>query len=199
MLDQRNRRRATLVSHEGTRFSLDQCCLPLIGIFKNKEFHDDEEIRIPVVRGPVLQKIVEWLEVHKKDCVSEAMSMDQPESSDDDSSIIDEVILEEPAVKSNSGKVFEQHFQEQIQMFGPIMSPWDQAFLQALDVVTLVELTKAANFLAISTLVSMCCRCIAGHMRGLSVEQLRQKFNIANDLTAEEEEAIRKEVAWCEE
>ena len=34
---------------------------------------------------------------------------------------------------------------------------------------------------------------------GKSAEEIRRTFNIENDLTAEEEEQIRKENAWCEE
>jgi S-phase kinase-associated protein 1 len=33
-------------------------------------------------------------------------------------------------------------------------------------------------------------------MKGLSVEELRSKFNIKNDFTPEEEERVRKETGW---
>ena len=48
-------------------------------------------------------------------------------------------------------------------------------------------------------LLDLCCRGVAGHMRGLSVEELRKKFNIVNDFALEEEEGVRRENLWaCE-
>lgn len=36
-------------------------------------------------------------------------------------------------------------------------------------------------------------------MKGKNPEELRRTFNIKNDFTAEEEDQIRKENAWCED
>lgn len=52
---------------------------------------------------------------------------------------------------------------------------------------------QAANFLNIQPLLNLCCKTTAGMMKGLSPEQIRQKFNIVNDFTPEEEQQILKE------
>jgi S-phase kinase-associated protein 1 len=71
----------------------------------------------------------------------------------------------------------------------------DSAFFAALDIPILFELARAANYLHCQKLLEGCCAAVAGHMRGLSVEQLREKFNIINDFTADEEERLRDETA----
>ena len=81
--------------------------------------------------------------------------------------------------------------------YSDIQSPMDRAFFNSLDLNTLIELTKAANYLNMEAFLEECCKAVAGHMRGLSTEQLRQKFNIVNDFTPEEEEQLRRETAWC--
>jgi S-phase kinase-associated protein 1 len=48
-------------------------------------------------------------------------------------------------------------------------------------------------------LLDSCCKAIANHMKGLSVEDLRAKFNIKNDFTPEEEERVRRETSWIDE
>ncbi|VDP56534.1 unnamed protein product [Heligmosomoides polygyrus] len=60
------------------------------------------------------------------------------------------------------------------------------------------ELIMAANYLDIPGLLDDGCRKIASMMKGKTPEEIRNMFNIANDFTPEEEEAIRKENAWCE-
>ncbi len=49
------------------------------------------------------------------------------------------------------------------------------------------------------TLVDLTCAQVACFMKGRSAEEIRQRFNIENDLTPEEEEAIRAENKWAEE
>lgn len=48
-------------------------------------------------------------------------------------------------------------------------------------------------------LLDSCCKAIANLMKGLTVEELRAKFNIKNDFTPEEEEQVRRKTAWIEE
>uniref|UniRef100_A0A183D6V5 Skp1-related protein n=1 Tax=Gongylonema pulchrum TaxID=637853 RepID=A0A183D6V5_9BILA len=76
---------------------------------------------------------------------------------------------------------------------------WRQNFLALPDNNELFELVQAANYLDISDLLASGCRTIAGHIKGKSVEELREFFNIANDFTPEEEARVREENAWCEE
>lgn len=81
--------------------------------------------------------------------------------------------------------------------YSDLLLPKDRTFLSSIDLLELIELTKAANYLDISELLELCCRAVAGHMRGLTTEELRAKFNIVNDFTPEEEERIKKDISWC--
>jgi S-phase kinase-associated protein 1 len=75
---------------------------------------------------------------------------------------------------------------------------WDTDFLKV-DQSTLFEIILAANYLDIKGLLEVGCKTVANMMKGKSPEEIRKIFNIKNDLTPEEEEAIRKENEWCEE
>lgn len=80
-----------------------------------------------------------------------------------------------------------------------LVCPADRKFAQALDIPGLLDLTQAANFLAMEGLLDLCCKTLAGHMTGLSVAELRQKFNIPNDFTPEEEAQMQAEYGWADE
>ncbi|GMS85110.1 hypothetical protein PENTCL1PPCAC_7285 [Pristionchus entomophagus] len=75
---------------------------------------------------------------------------------------------------------------------------WDTEFLKV-DQGTLFELILAANYLDIKGLLDVTCKSVANMIKGKSPEEIRRTFNIKNDFTAEEEEQIRKENAWCED
>ena len=62
---------------------------------------------------------------------------------------------------------------------------------------TLSHLFQAANYLDIKGLLDLTCQTVADMMKGKSPEEIREMFNIKNDLTPEEEEEIRKENAWA--
>ena len=79
------------------------------------------------------------------------------------------------------------------------VTPWDQKFMDNLDLATLLELTKAANYLNVALLLDLCCRTIAKQMTGLKAEELRKKFNLTNDFTPEEEAKMAAEFAWIDE
>jgi S-phase kinase-associated protein 1 len=76
--------------------------------------------------------------------------------------------------------------------------PWDRDFI-AVSQTTLFKLTLAANYLEFKKLLDLCCKTIAGQLRGKTPEEIRKVFNIKNDFTPEEEAAVRKENEWVEE
>ena len=67
-----------------------------------------------------------------------------------------------------------------------------------MDQDTLYELILAANYLDIQGLLTVTCATVANMIKGKTVEEIRKHFNIKNDFTPAEEEAIRKENEWCE-
>ena len=73
---------------------------------------------------------------------------------------------------------------------------FDAEFIKV-DTATLLELVVAANYLDIKPLLHLTCATVAGMLKGKTVEQMRHIFNIANDFTPEEEEAVRREHQWA--
>lgn len=76
--------------------------------------------------------------------------------------------------------------------------PWDRDFCNV-DQSTLFEMILAANYMNIQPMLDVTCKTVANMIKGKTPEEIRKTFNIENDFTAEEEEAIRKENEWCEE
>lgn len=76
--------------------------------------------------------------------------------------------------------------------------PFDAKFLEV-DQSMLFEIILAANFLDIKSLLDTSCKTVANMIKGKSPEEIRKTFNIKNDFTPEEEEAVRKENEWCED
>jgi len=74
---------------------------------------------------------------------------------------------------------------------------WDAEFLKV-DQGTLFEIILAANYLDIGKLLDYACMTVADQIRGKTPEEIRKHFNIKNDFTDEEMEAIKKENEWCE-
>ncbi|GLJ19916.1 hypothetical protein SUGI_0360840 [Cryptomeria japonica] len=73
---------------------------------------------------------------------------------------------------------------------------WDTQFLSVNQQI-LVNLLMAANFLNVSNLFDLLCKTVADKIKDLSPEQIRERFNIKNDFTPEEEDQIRREIQWA--
>ncbi|CAA0383247.1 unnamed protein product [Arabidopsis thaliana] len=76
------------------------------------------------------------------------------------------------------------------------LKKWDKEFMEK-DTSTIFDLIKAANYLNIKSLFDLACQTVADMIKGNTPEQMREFFNIENDLTPEEEAAIRRENKWA--
>jgi len=79
-----------------------------------------------------------------------------------------------------------------------VVSQWDADFVDV-DQEILFELILAANYMDIKPLLDLTCAKVASMIKGKNPEQIRKTFNIVNDFTPEEEEAVRAENKWAEE
>ncbi|KAL6289540.1 hypothetical protein ACE6H2_007050 [Prunus campanulata] len=77
-----------------------------------------------------------------------------------------------------------------------ILKSWDAEFVKV-DQDTLYDLIMAANYLNIKSLLDLILQTVANMIKGKTPEEIRETFNIKNDFTPEEEEAIRKENQWA--
>ncbi|KAL6184144.1 PREDICTED: SKP1-like protein 1B [Fragaria vesca subsp. vesca] len=76
------------------------------------------------------------------------------------------------------------------------LKEFDEEFLKV-DQSVLFDLILAANYLNIKELLDLTCQAVADMIKGKTPEQIRKTFNIKNDFTPEEEEAVRRENQWA--
>ncbi|KAF7834804.1 SKP1-like protein 14 [Senna tora] len=74
---------------------------------------------------------------------------------------------------------------------------YDNQYLEKLDNDAIKELLLAANYLNVKSLLDFLNQGIANRVMNKSVEYVREYFEIENDFTPEEEEAIRQENPWA--
>jgi len=81
--------------------------------------------------------------------------------------------------------------------FHCFISEWDRKFLEV-DNYTLVNLSKAANYLNLPDLLALTCAKMATLIKRQSVRQIRTMFGIVNDLSEKEERRLQEENRWHE-
>ena len=207
----------TLLAEDGHPLRISRECAQRIGALRPMLQLSKGDTTFPVaaVKSTTLAKAVEYLEHHKEDVPTlslhlgkkqkDAKSKHDDMGDDSDSGAEDEdgseershVLAASNQSSSSSGSEDNDEFLNEEYLAN--VSPWDQKFMDTLDLPALIELTKAANYLNISPLLDLCCRTIARQMTGLKTEELRRKFNLPNDFTPEEEAKLAAEFAWIEE
>ncbi|VVA99780.1 unnamed protein product [Arabis nemorensis] len=76
------------------------------------------------------------------------------------------------------------------------LKKWDAEFVNT-DQSTIFEMILASNYLNVKSLLDLLCQTIADQIAACgSAEEIREKFQIENDFTPEEEEAVRRENQW---
>jgi S-phase kinase-associated protein 1 len=79
-----------------------------------------------------------------------------------------------------------------------LVQPWYAAYVQV-DQSLLFELVTAANFMDIKPLLDLTCLAVSVFIKGKSAEELRRMFNIADQLSPEEEAQVREENRWAQQ
>jgi S-phase kinase-associated protein 1 len=77
-----------------------------------------------------------------------------------------------------------------------VVPQWDREYLAMSD-DELFKVIAAANYLAAQSLMDLTCAKVATIIKGKTPEEIRQRFNIENDFTPEEEAKIREEYRWA--
>ena len=79
-----------------------------------------------------------------------------------------------------------------------VVNDWYAQFVN-IDQEVLFELILAANFMDIKSLLELACAKVASLIKGMTIPEIREFFNIENDFTPEEEAQIMDENRWAEE
>ena len=79
-----------------------------------------------------------------------------------------------------------------------IVDPWYAEFVN-LEQEVLFELILAANFMDIKSLLELACAKVASLIKGMTIPQIREFFNIENDFIQEEVDNIMDDDKWAEE
>ena len=77
-----------------------------------------------------------------------------------------------------------------------VTDPWDAPFINGISEELLVDVGMACYDLGLYGLFDLSCAKIAALFKGKSVEELKQKYHITEDLTPEMEEKILRENPW---
>ena len=79
-----------------------------------------------------------------------------------------------------------------------VVDQWHADYVNV-DQEMLFEIVMAANYLDIKPLLELSCAKVASLIKGKSVQEIRDFFNIENDFTPEEEAQVMEENRWAEE
>ena len=78
-----------------------------------------------------------------------------------------------------------------------VVSQWDSDFVD-IEMELLSELMVASNYLDLKCLLHLTCAKVALMIRGLTPKEIRKQFNLVNDFTPAEEDAVRKGNTWID-
>jgi hypothetical protein len=212
-----------LISEDNRTVRVSRPCLGQIGLVNSiikTGINDDnnapiKSLPLAKIKYSILIKIAEYLEQHADDPLPEddkkrfntftgppSLSADKPsngttvrDNDEDDSDYIEDQDFASEK-QSISEEDEDSYFLEYIRN---THNNWDEKWIRSIDIPTLIEICRAANYLYMTKLLDLTCQAIADHMKGLDVEGIRKKFNIENDFTPEEEAKIKEEFAWAEE
>ena len=76
---------------------------------------------------------------------------------------------------------------------------WSANFVDKMNLEDLVNLTVAANYMGINSLLDLCCAKIASLCKDKSEEEIFKTFNITETFTEEDKNKIKEENKWIDE
>ena len=76
---------------------------------------------------------------------------------------------------------------------------WSANFVDKMPLEELVNLTVAANYMGINSLLDLCCAKVASLCKDKSEEEIFKTFNINETFTEEEKNKIKEENKWIDE
>ena len=76
---------------------------------------------------------------------------------------------------------------------------WSTNYIDKMSMEELVNLTVAANYMGINSLLDLCCAKVACLCKDKSEEEIFKTFNINETFTEEEKNKIKEENKWIEE
>lgn len=79
-----------------------------------------------------------------------------------------------------------------------VVDAWSAEYVDV-DQEMLFEIVMAANYLDIKPLLELSCAKVASLIKGKSIQEIRQFFQIENDFSPEEEAQVMEENRWAEE
>ncbi|KAJ2003040.1 hypothetical protein H4R26_003287 [Coemansia thaxteri] len=74
-----------------------------------------------------------------------------------------------------------------------LIEAWDRRFMDMTD-EKMLKLIAAADYLNIEPLVDLGCLVVSNIIRSLSVEEIRERYNVVDDFTDAQREQIKKEL-----
>ncbi|KAJ3689829.1 hypothetical protein LUZ61_018993 [Rhynchospora tenuis] len=141
-----------------------------------EETHPDQYIPLGNVSGKVLSKIADYLTKQIE------FASKKPQE------IIEKNLLE---LKDDVAKA-----QADLKQWKKDVETWEDKYIDV-DMGMLYDLYVAANYMDIEGLLYLCIEKIASLIRGKTVEEMREIFDIKNDFTREEEKKIQAEHKWA--
>ena len=76
---------------------------------------------------------------------------------------------------------------------------WSAGFVDKMSMEELVNLTVAANYMGINSLLDLCCAKVASLCKDKNEEEIFKTFNITEKFTEEEKNKIKEENKWIDE
>lgn len=206
----------SVLTEDGHTVQVPSDLLPYITLIKQtvelgRLQSSNKPIPLPKIRASTFGKILEWAALHKDDpTITAASIMTAPAKPAEDKIELklnikktaddeEDDEMEDADNSMNDIETGPDRFAVEELDWDPLICPADRKFLEGIPIPNLIDLTAAANYLAMEPLLDVCCKSIANQMSGLSVEELRVKFNIPNDFTPEEESKLKAEFGWADE